>query len=84
VLNVTDRRDRARRVAVLLTAKNANRPVVKLEDLLAGEWDSTTIGAVQISGGALFVPFAQQPNFQFRLAKQLIPTKHWSKFVVNY
>ncbi len=78
-----DRRDRARRVAVLLTAKNANRTVVKLEDLLAGEWDSTTIGAVQISGGALVVPFAQQPNLQFRLTKQLIPTKHWAKFVVN-
>jgi hypothetical protein len=83
VLNVTDRRDRARRVAVLLTAKNANRTVVKLEDLLAGEWDSTTIGAVQISGGARVVPFAQQPNLQFRLAKQLIPTKHLSRFVVN-
>jgi hypothetical protein len=29
------------------------------------------------------VPFAQQPNLQFRLAKQLIPTKHLSRFVVN-
>lgn len=69
MLDVTNRRDRSRLISMFAAAERADRPAFELIDLLAGQRHAATVGAMKLGCEPCGVPFAQQPDLQFRLSK---------------